>query len=531
MISFQLFNNISNEPVVEKLKCSSEDHDKYRCSFGSACLKLLPKDDSESYSIKLVHQVQITVQNFHGIDIRASSFKHENYDSSFFLLVKKHMENVGFVCFHFFLKECIVIDWIFINNEERSKGLAGCLISLLQDFGIMTSKRSLPIIIMYNNELDCIGMKSFLTKYYFIESSKHENNDNSEALRRVLAASFKHQSDNSIRPTLAAYLTRKKSRFIFSHEFAWCPLQDLKTLLSGEVLSFGVTFYNKQPSFQCYALHYLCRPQSLEKLSPFDFYSKYKIVYASKTAIANGGEYLRNTPHFMHPSHDYNTNTCKQLAVKRDKRALVKIQQNLFADAANFQCNILTDHPIQNDETELYSQMVVLLFLPFRCEDDLKIENSYNKCLQHAYSTGILTESNCQFLQNIQDCKSNQFRFTIKNDDLDRATEPFHAPIHDIFEHDDEGDMVMNGTMPDEENLGNINLAEILLLTRTGDDIQQIDLENNDNTFFNLNTIWDRGEQNCGHSHLPTTNLSLEEDSLLRQQNNFIQTLMKVLKK
>ena len=352
---------------------------------------------------------------------------------------------------------------------------------------------------------------------------KHENNDNSEALRRILAASFKHQSDNSIRPSLAAYLTRNKTRFIFSHDFTWCPLQDLKTLICGEEVSVGVTFYNKQPCIKCNALHYLCRPLSLEHLSPFDFYSQYEIVNASKKAIQQGGELLITTPYFRHPSYNYTTDTCKQVAVKREQKVLVKIYQKLFTDSANYNCNILADDTEHNDEVELYSQMVVLLFLPYRCEDDLKIENSYNKCLRHAYLSGILTESNCQFLQNIQDCKSNQFRFTIKNDDLDRATEPFHAPVHDIFEVDEEGDIIMNGPMPDEDNTENINLAELLLLTRTEHDIQQINLENNEDAYFNLSSICDRGEHNCGHNLLPTTIFPLEEDALLFQQNNFIQ--------
>jgi hypothetical protein len=180
----------------------------------------------------------------------------------------------------------------------------------------------------------------------------------------------------------------------------------LQTLLYGEELSMGVTFYNKQPSFQCYALHYLCRPQLLEQLSPFDFYSEYKVVYASKTLIAHGGENLINTPHFIHPSYDFETDTCKQAVVKREQKALVKINQKLFTDSANFKCNILTDDTTGDDEIELYSQIVVLLFLPYRSENDLKIQESYNKKLQDAYSTGSLSESNCQFLQNIQDCKT-----------------------------------------------------------------------------------------------------------------------------
>jgi hypothetical protein len=53
---------------------------------------------------------------------------------------------------------------------------------------------------------------------------------------------------------------------------------------------------------------------------------------------------------------------------------------------------------------------------------------------------------------------------------------------------DEEGDMVMNGIIPDEDNIERINLAELLLLTRIENDMQQIDLDNNDNTFLNFLT-------------------------------------------
>jgi hypothetical protein len=61
----------------------------------------------------------------------------------------------------------------------------------------------------------------------------HES-DRSEAIKRLLAASFAHQKTNVVGGAMGSYLTRNKSRFIFSHKTVWCPLRDIKALLKGQ---------------------------------------------------------------------------------------------------------------------------------------------------------------------------------------------------------------------------------------------------------------------------------------------------------
>jgi hypothetical protein len=93
--------------------------------------------------------------------------------------------------------------------------------------------------------------------------------DRSEAVKRILSASFAHQKTNVVGGAMASYLTRKKSRFLFSHQTVWCPLRDIRALvLKGEQANASILHHGHTPFFQCIALHYLCRPVELESLCP-----------------------------------------------------------------------------------------------------------------------------------------------------------------------------------------------------------------------------------------------------------------------
>jgi hypothetical protein len=56
----------------------------------------------------------------------------------------------------------------------------------------------------------------------------------SRAISTLLAASFANKPGDVLHGTMATFLIRRKSRFMFSHTSAWCPLQDLHQILIGE---------------------------------------------------------------------------------------------------------------------------------------------------------------------------------------------------------------------------------------------------------------------------------------------------------
>ena len=70
---------------------------------------------------------------------------------------------------------------------------------------------------------------------------------------------------------MASYLTRKSSRFIFSHKTVWIPLRDMASILNGNTIHSTIKFNYKTPSCECIALDYICRPNSLENICAFDF--------------------------------------------------------------------------------------------------------------------------------------------------------------------------------------------------------------------------------------------------------------------
>jgi len=83
-------------------------------------------------------------------------------------------------------------------------------------------------------------IKVFMEKV--LSEIKHDQSNHMEAIRRLLSSSFRHQAKDTIKAPLAAYLTRNKSRFIFSHDFCWCPLRSLKSLIKEEEVSVTISF-------------------------------------------------------------------------------------------------------------------------------------------------------------------------------------------------------------------------------------------------------------------------------------------------
>ena len=231
----------------------------------------------------------------------------------------------------------------------------------------------------YKNVL--IATKKIIEKLHDTDSAKQK------ALRNLLAASFAHNKTNIIGTTMASYLTRNNSRFIFSHKTVWIPLRDMASILKGDTINSSIKFNYKTPFFECIALDYICRPNSLEKICAFDFLEQYEVV---RTTPKNKDDlkYFNNT-YFQHPSYQPRKKSFSQGVQRRNIKRLAKIYQYDFPDTANFNGNILNLSTRISDDTEKYSQNVLLLFLPFRKQTDLKFLDSYIQKLHLIYITLI----------------------------------------------------------------------------------------------------------------------------------------------
>jgi hypothetical protein len=189
----------------------------------------------------------------------------------------------------------------------------------------------------------------------------------------------------------------------------------------------------------------------------------------------------------------------------REQKALIKILQYDFKDAATFECNILDPTIIITEEIEDYAHNILLLFLSYRCDNDLKKEGKYTYCLQDACNNNRLPSEYLTFLQNIQDAKSNSFRFKITNLDLDQVTGP--SQQQNINENHSEMEVPQNISTTIDEEFDTFDYVDYLQQPMN----DEYDDNNDDNIDDNLphittlcfNFLRQNGRKKCGYQCLP----------------------------
>jgi hypothetical protein len=152
-----------------------------------------------------------------------------------------------------------------------------------------------------------------------LNSERKHDDERAESLRLIIRGGFAANKTNVIGSSQAAFLTRRQSRFIWSHEFAYVPLQDLVTLMTkGSLNSMHVKSHEGKSYADIQALHYLCRPSALSELCPKEFFEEYEVVGSD---VKNRNEELlefEDTEFFKHPTSAIgaNSNTEKPQAVR-----------------------------------------------------------------------------------------------------------------------------------------------------------------------------------------------------------------------
>lgn len=353
-----------------------------------------------------------------------------------------------------------------------------------------------------------------------LEGRIHDD-DSKEAVRRIRAAAFAHNKTNVISPSFASYLTRNESRFYFSHEFAFCPLQDVMKILDNEKVHSVLRYTDggKGCYFENLALHYLCRNEELETLSLKDLWENYQVTPAKKKDDPNNPVYLfqPETEFFQHPAARKKKNgqfhPMKQGMKKRDESVGVKVSQWEFPDTSHFHgADICTCGPEKyNKAMENWSKRVLTFMLPHRCLSDLQDGSGrsfpYVRKLQDVFrsdqkriSSGskpvLFTQRNIQFLQNIQDCARNSLRYKVKVDDLENGTQAYHpdgANHKDTFEEEEQHDEL------EEDAYYEMFLEQFGDLENTHDpadlDPTRLEAKLSD---FNLKNLRGKGAWKCG---------------------------------
>jgi hypothetical protein len=285
------------------------------------------------------------------------------------------------------------------------------------------------------------------------------DDDNKEALRRMLRALFAHHQANIVSATMSSHLIRNKSRFHFSHEFQYCPIEDLISLLEGYPVRAQVAFSTKGNCWENSALHYLCRPIQLEQCSVKEFYEQYNVVRkvnAERTQLdVEGMDFIYDTGHFKHPSFNNRTKKFMQWVVPREQPSRVKVLNKWFQDTASFKADIMYCGPEYfNTNMERYARAVLTLLKPFRhrghlLSDDrcypytVKLREIYREDMNRRYRRQqpvTFTPNNATFLQNIQDSAYNCSRNRYGEDILQSCTQPFNGPVDDDDQWDNNDD-------------------------------------------------------------------------------------------
>jgi hypothetical protein len=208
-----------------------------------------------------------------------------------------------------------------------------------------------------------------------------------------------------------------------SHKTVWCPLRDIKALLKGGQANASLLHNGDIPFYQCAALHYLCRPTELDDLSVYDFFSMYEVVRQTKYTQADLLDFDNTT--FQHPSYHSKTKKFLQGVRERSQMHLVKIFQYDFPDTSEFGGSLLDENIPISESMEIYCELVLLLFYPYRNLDDITHNEYFTETFREAVKSGIIGNQALQFLQNAQDARSNSLRIPRLVDDLQRNTNPF----------------------------------------------------------------------------------------------------------
>ena len=219
-----------------------------------------------------------------------------------------------------------------------------------------------------------------VTKKMLNEGRKHEGT-RSEIMRMVLRSSFQHNTTNVVGAPMAAFLTRNKNRFYFSHQFVSCPLLDMIETLYRRKVDSRCKRVGKMMIIQKPCLDYICRHGKLEHVCFYNILKNYEIGFVKKSErseqLTGEDEILpfENTEMYPEKHPSFIRNRMRQGLKLCESEVLVKILQRLFPDAGQFGGSLLGDAIKDTSVTERYCLLVLILFIPFRCLEDLTAEN------------------------------------------------------------------------------------------------------------------------------------------------------------
>ena len=152
------------------------------------------------------------------------------------------------------------------------------------------------------------------------------------------------------------------------------------------------------------------------------------------------------------------------------------------------------------------------------------IEGKYTYFLRYAIQQNKIQDQHKLFLQNILDSKSNNLRFKIKADELERSAEHFHTPLQQTNNLNDVNDSILHYESNDIVNHNEtFNLIDYLFA--------DIDLNNNiisinSNNIIELKLkmLQNKSKNQCGQNCLPDKTTAIEYEILYSNNTTLLET-------
>ena len=182
---------------------------------------------------------------------------------------------------------------------------------------------------------------------------------------------------------MARKLLADGERFKFSHEFKSIPLKHLIEWLNGEeYLEFKLRKVRVDEGIyehvqDMFINNMIYRPVELEHLGLYEMIASYDLKRMSKKIIKSNKTSVESNKTFNlveeHPSH-------KCMVMSERKHHIVPCISSihrLIPNIAHLQQLEQTSDPTIINLREEYAKIVLLLFYPYRTQDDLELNGSY----------------------------------------------------------------------------------------------------------------------------------------------------------
>ena len=162
-------------------------------------------------------------------------------------------------------------------------------------------------------------------------------------------------------------------------------------------------------------------PFELEHLGCYEMISKYELKRMSKKKIESNNTLVESKKTFNlveeHPSH-------KCMVMSERKHFIIPCisSLNLLSNIVDLHILEESNDPNIIDLREEYAMIILLLFYPYRTQDDLVINGSFWEKYKFVVDNNILSPKSLEVIQNIQDVCHNCSKLKQAKDELDAIT-------------------------------------------------------------------------------------------------------------